>query len=154
MATESPCASSPSACASVSAAGPIAARLAASQRTSEVRVMKSSTPSPEEKRALRHPIGKVGIVGDEYRLRGGIVLGLRQKVGGDPGRIVAAVGNDQDLGGAGDQVDADLAEDAALGGGDIGVAGSDDLVDRRDRRGSVGERGHRLGAADAVDLVD
>ena len=81
------------------------------------------------------------------------MLGLRQKIGGDPGGIVLAVGDDQDLRRAGDEVDADLAEHAALGGGDIGVAGAGDLVDRRDRLRAVGQRGHGLGAADAPDLV-
>ena len=41
------------------------------------------------------------------------------------------VGDDQHLGRAGDHVDADRAEDLALGGRDIGVAGADDLGDRR-----------------------
>src|SRR6185437_8998794 len=53
IATESACASSPSARASVTAAGPIARRLSGSQASSEVRFRKSSTPSPDEKRALR-----------------------------------------------------------------------------------------------------
>ena len=81
------------------------------------------------------------------------MLGLRQQVGGDPGRIVLRVGHDQDLRRAGDQVDADLAEDAALGGGDIGVARAGDLVDRLDRLRAVGQRRHGLRAADAPDLV-
>src|SRR5579872_4642068 len=55
-ATESACASSPSARASVTAAGPIAFKLASVRRMSEVRFMKSSVPSPEEKRALL-PVG-------------------------------------------------------------------------------------------------
>ena len=46
------CASSPSARANVTAAGPSRARLSASQRTNEVRFRKSWTPSPDEKRAL------------------------------------------------------------------------------------------------------
>src|SRR6185312_11884555 len=53
IATESACASRPSARASVTAAGPIARRLSASQASSEVRFRKSSTPKPDEKRALR-----------------------------------------------------------------------------------------------------
>src|SRR5712671_1582455 len=53
IATDSACASSPSARASVTAAGPIARRLSASHANSEVRFRKSRTPSPEEKRALR-----------------------------------------------------------------------------------------------------
>src|SRR5262245_64836236 len=43
-----------------------------------------------------------------------------------------------------DHVDADLAEHEPLGGRHIGVARPDDLGDRRDRLGAVGERGHRL----------
>ena len=101
----------------------------------------------------RHGVGEGRIVGDQHRLRGGIVLGLRQEVGGDPGRIVLRVGHDQDLRRTGDKVDADLAEDAALGGGDIGVARAGDLVDRLDRLRAVGERRHGLRAADAPDLV-
>ena len=54
-----------------------------------------------------------------------------KKIGGDPIGVVVAIGDDQDLGRAGDHVDADPAEDAPLGRGDIGVAGPDDLVDRR-----------------------
>ena len=95
-----------------------------------------------------------GIVGDQDRLRAGVVLGLRQEIGGDPVGMAAAVGEDQHLGGPGDHVDADLAEHQALGGRHIGVAGPDDLGDRRDRLGAVGERRHRLRAADAIDLVD
>ena len=60
----------------------------------------------------------------------------------------AAVGDHQDLGRPGDHVDADRAEHAPLGRRDVGVAGADDLVDRRDRRGAVGERRDRLRAAD------
>ena len=56
--------------------------------------------------------------------------------------------------GPGDHVDADRAEHLALGGGDIGVAGADDLGDRADGFRTVGQRGDRLRAADAVDFVD
>ena len=97
-------------------------------------------------------VAEGGVVGDQDRLRGDVVLGLRQQVGGDPVRIVAAVGDHQHLGRAGDHVDADRAEDLALGGRDIGIAGADDLGDRADRLGAIGERGDRLRAADAVDL--
>ena len=99
-------------------------------------------------------IGERGVGGDEDRLRAAAMLGLRQKVGGDPGGIGGAVGDDQHFGRAGDHVDADGAEDLALGGGDIGVAGADDLADRLDGLGAVGERADRLRAADAVDLGD
>ncbi len=93
-------------------------------------------------------------VGDQDRLRAGVMLGLRQQVGGDPVGIAVLVGDDQHLRGAGDHVDADLAEHDALGGGDIGVAGADDLGDRRDGFGAVGERRDGLRAADAENLVD
>ena len=66
------------------------------------------------------------IVGDQDRLRGFVVLGLRQEIGGDPVGIAGLVGDDQHFGRARDHVDADLAEHDALGRGDIGVA--------RDRR--------------------
>ena len=86
--------------------------------------------------AVDRAFGRVGqrrVVGDEDRLRAGIVLGLRQKIGGDPIRIAVLVGDDQHLGRPGDHVDADFAEHQALGGGHIGVAGPDDLGDRRNR---------------------
>ena len=82
------------------------------------------------------------------------MLGLGEQVGGDEGGIGGAVGEHDDLRGAGDHVDADDAEHAPLGRRHIGVAGADDLADRRDGRRAIGERGDRLRAADAVDLVD
>ena len=114
---------------------------------------------PRQRRELlldrgRDPIGQALAVGDQDRLRALVVLRLAEQVGGDPGGILVAVGDHHDLRRTGDQVDADPAEDLALGLGDVGVAGADDLVDRADRRGAEGERCDRLGAADAVDLVD
>ena len=98
--------------------------------------------------------GKRAFVGDQDRLRGDVVLGLREEIGRDPVRVGVVVGEDQHLGRPGDHVDADRAEHQPLGGRHIGVAGADDLGDRRDRRGAVGERRHRLRAADPIDLVD
>jgi hypothetical protein len=46
---------------------------------------------------VHHLIGKGGIVGDQDRLRGGIVLGLAEQVGRDPLRIVLGIGNHQDF---------------------------------------------------------
>ena len=80
------------------------------------------------------------------------MLGLRQQIGGDPVGIAGVVGDDEHFRGAGDHVDADLAEHLPLGRGDIGIAGADDFRDRRDRRRAIGERRHRLRAADAIDL--
>ena len=103
---------------------------------------------------LFHRVGERRITGDQDRLRAGIVLGLRQHVGGDPVGMAAVVGEDQHFGGTRDHIDADPAEDRALGGRHIGIAGTDDLGDRLDGRGAIGERRHRLRAADAIDLVD
>ena len=99
-------------------------------------------------------VGEPGVVGDQDRLGGGVVLGLGEQVDGDPRRIVGGVGDDQHLRRPGNHIDADGAEHPAFGGGDIGVAGADDLVDRGDRLGAVGQRRNRLGAADAENLVD
>ena len=99
-------------------------------------------------------VGEPGAIGDQDRLRAGVVLGLRQQIGGDPAGIAGVVGDHQHFRRAGDHVDADLAEHLPLGGGDIGVAGADDLRHRRDRRRAVGQRRHRLRAADAIDLGD
>ncbi len=68
--------------------------------------------------------------------------------------MAGLVGEDQHLRRARDHVDADLAEHQPLGRRHIGVAGPDDLGDRRDGRRAIGERRHRLRAADAIDLVD
>ena len=99
-----------------------------------------------------HGLGKVGAVGDEDGACQLVVLGLTQKVGGDPCGVTAAVGQHQDLAGAGDHVDAHLAEDLPLGGGDVDVARADDLIDGRDGLGAVGQRSHGLCAAGLEDL--
>ena len=75
---------------------------------------------------------KLGVVGDEDGLRGFVVLGLREQIGRDPVGIGGLVGEDQHFRRAGDHVDADLAEDAALGRRHPGVAGADDLGDGRE----------------------
>ena len=93
-----------------------------------------------------------GVVGDEDRLRRFVVLGLGEKVGGDKTGIGAGIGEHDDFRRTGDHVDADDAEHAPLGRRDIGVAGADDLGDRLDALRSVGERGDRLRAADAIDF--
>jgi hypothetical protein len=59
------------------------------------------------------------------------VLGLRDQVGGNVGRVAALAGDD-DLRGAGEHVDGAVEGDEALGGGDVEIAGADDLVDARD----------------------
>ncbi len=82
------------------------------------------------------------VVGDDDRLGARIVLGLGEQVGGQPIRIIVLVGDDEHFRGAGNHVDPDGAENLALGGGDIGIARTDDLGDRGDRLRAIGERGN------------
>ena len=78
------------------------------------------------------------------------MLGLAQQVGGAELAVGAdLVGDDQRLGRAGEQVDADAAEQLALGLGDEGVARADQDVDRRDRLRAERPSRHRLDAAEA-----
>src|SRR5438309_5049896 len=63
---------------------------------------------------------KVAGICDKDRLRRSIMLGLRQQIGGDPGRVVFPIGDNQDLRGAGNHVDADTPKNAPLGGSDVG----------------------------------
>ena len=81
-----------------------------------------------------------------------IVLGLREKIGRDPGGIVGAVGHHQNLPKAPRWNRCRPPEHFALGRRHIGVARPHDLVDGRDRRRAIGQRRHRLRAADAIDL--
>ena len=65
--------------------------------------------------------------------RSGPVLGLAEQVGGDRSRgRRQLVGDHQDLGGAGEQIDSDLSEELALGLGDVGVPRSDQHRHRGD----------------------
>jgi hypothetical protein len=84
----------------------------------------------------------------------GAVLGLGEQVGGDVTGIGGVVGQDGDLAGAGDGVEGDLAVDEFLGGGDVGVAGADDLLDAGDGAGAVGERADGHDAADREHAID
>ena len=81
------------------------------------------------------------------------MLGLAEEIGGAELGIDALVGDDQRLGRAGKQVDADTAVELALGFGDEGVAGADQHVDGRNGRGAERHRADRLDAAEDQDLV-
>ena len=81
------------------------------------------------------------------------MLGLGQEIGGDPCRIVLRIGHHQDFRRTRDQIDADLAEHASLGGGNVGIARSGDLVDGADRSRAIREGRHGLGTTDPPDLV-
>ena len=83
-------------------------------------------------RARRDAVDQARVGRDEQRLRHLVVLGLREQIQRDPVRIGRRIGNDQHLRDAGDHVDADGAEDATLGGRDVGIARSADLVDGGD----------------------
>ena len=91
--------------------------------------------------------------GQQDRRTVGTVLGLAQQIGGAEFAVDAVVGDHQRLGRAGEQVDADAAEQLPLGLRDIGVARTDQHVDRGDARGSERHRADRLDAAETVDLV-
>src|SRR5688572_350937 len=91
---------------------------------------------------------------EQEGLRGFVVLGLREKIHRDPIGGRGALGDHQDLRGPGDHVDAHVAEYLALRLRHIEVAGTDDLVDARQRLRAVGERGHRVGTAHGKDAVD
>ena len=75
--------------------------------------------------------GEIGARGDEDGQRFGIVLGLRDQVGGDLGRVAAFAGDDN-LRGTGEHVDGAIEGDETLGRGDVEIAGADDFVDARD----------------------
>ena len=98
--------------------------------------------------------GRVGR--DEDRRGVGAVLGLGQQVQGHAAGLGRRRGEDEALGRARRQVDADLAADLDLGGGHPGVAGSDDPVDRLEAGvgQAVGERADRLGATGDDEGID
>ena len=104
---------------------------------------------------LRHRLARQPlVVGQQDGGRGRAVLRLAEQVGGaDLGVRAGAVGDHQGLGRAGEEVDADPAEELALGLGDVGVAGADQHVDRRDALRPERHGAHRLDAAEAVDHV-
>jgi hypothetical protein len=81
------------------------------------------------------------------------VLGLADQVACDDGGVGAVVGDDRHLGRSGEHVDADLAEQHALGLGDELVAGADDDVGRLAGEQAVGHRGDRLHTAQGHDDV-
>ena len=81
------------------------------------------------------------------------MLRLAQQVGGHPFGIGRAVRDHQDLGRSGNGVDTDPAEHLPLGFRHEGIAGTDNLVDRRQRARTEGQRGNRLRPADRVEFI-
>ena len=80
------------------------------------------------------------------------MLRLRQQVGGDEAGIGRIIGEHEHFAGAGKQVDGDVAEEQALGGHHVGVAGTKDFLDVPDGRRAVCHRGNRLRATHTIDL--
>ena len=78
---------------------------------------------------------------------------LAEEVGRADLAVHGLVGDDQRLGRPGEEIDADAPEQLALGLGDIGVARPHDHGDGRDGLGAERHGGHRLHAAEDVDLV-
>ena len=81
------------------------------------------------------------------------MLGLAQQIDRADLGIDGLVGDHQGLGRAGEEIDADAAEQLPLGLGDVGVARPHQHGDRRDARGAERHRADRLDAAQHVDLV-
>lgn len=93
------------------------------------------------------PLREGGAVGEQDGAGEPVVLGLREDIRRDVGGVLLPVRYDEDLGGAGEHVDADLAVHLFFGEGDVDVAGAGDDVDLRDALRAAGERGDRLRAA-------
>ena len=103
---------------------------------------------------LFNSFGQRLVIGDQHRLRCGVMLGLRQKIGGNPVRICVLVRNNQHLGRAGNHINTHSAEHPALGGGNKGIARPDNFGHGGDGVRAIGERGHSLRAADTIDFIN
>ncbi len=76
---------------------------------------------------------KGGAVGDENALGFLVMFSLGEEIGCDPVGFVGFIGNDEDLRGPGDGVNANVTENLALGLCNPCIAGTDDLVHGTDR---------------------
>ena len=88
---------------------------------------------------------------DEHRRRILIVLRLAQQIRRHEARIRLPIREHQHLRRTGDHIDPDLSEDLLLRLSDEGIARTHDLIDAWNRRRPIGERRHRLRAADLED---
>ena len=137
------------------------ARPASSTRTTrppaDERLRREVAPVRDREQRVEREIdalGDVVVPGDDHDRAARTVLGLREQIGGDPGRVDGRVAHDRDLRRSGEPVDPDDGRDDALRRGGVGVPGPDDDVDRPDRLGAVGHRRDRPAPPDAVQLVD
>ena len=101
-----------------------------------------------------HGRGELRIGREEQRVAVRAVLGLGEEVRRDATGVGGRVGDHDDLARAGGQIDPHATRDEQLRGRHVRVARPGDRVDGRNRLRAVGERGHRLRAADRIDLVD
>ena len=82
------------------------------------------------------------------------MLGLAEQIECDPIGVIIPVRDHKNFRRPRDHIDANLAEHPPFRGGNVGVAGAGDRVDGRDRVGAIGQCGHCLRPADAVNLID
>ena len=94
-----------------------------------------------------HGLGQLPAVGDQHRAGQLVMLGLAQQVGGYPCGVAAAVCQHQNLGRAGNHINANLAENLALCRCNVDISGADNLVHGGHALGAVGKGGHGLCAA-------
>jgi len=83
----------------------------------------------------------------------GAVLGLPHEVVGDGFGVGGGVGEDEDIGGAGEHVDADAAKEDALGFGDVLIAGTCKDIGAGQAEQAKGHRGDALHAAHRQNAV-
>src|SRR4051812_21979731 len=81
------------------------------------------------------------------------MLGLPREVRSDEFRACGFIGDHEDLGWPGEQVDAYAAEELALRFGHVRIAGAHEHVDRLESIPAEGQHCECLYATDAVDLV-
>ena len=82
----------------------------------------------------------------------GAVFRLREKVGGDVGRLRRIIGEHEHLAWSRQQVDRDIPEEEALGRDDVGIARTEDFLHRLDHHGAERHGGDGLGTAHPIDL--
>jgi len=74
--------------------------------------------------------------GDQRRRRGGPMLGLTEQIGGNHFDVRRVIRDNEDFRSAREKINPHLAEQLPLRFGDVGIAGPDDHVHRRDRLGA------------------
>ena len=82
------------------------------------------------------------------------MLGLAQKIDGDPVGIIVGICNHKDLRRTCNHINADLAEDPSFCSRDPGVTRPGDLVHRADRLRSIGQRRNSLRATQTIYRLD